>query len=48
MTKQNNFRTWKKGKSWLFSASALAILALGSGGIAILANQTPVSAKQSI
>ncbi|MCJ1989110.1 mucin-binding protein [Lactococcus carnosus] len=45
MTKQNNFRTWKKGKSWLFSASALAILALGSGGIAILANQTPVSAK---
>ena len=45
MTKQNNFRTWKKGKSWLFSASALAILVLGSGGVALLDQQISVSAK---
>lgn len=45
MTKQNNFRTWKKGKSWLFSASALAILVLGSGGVALVDQQISVSAK---
>ena len=35
---KKGFRTWKSGKQWLYSASTLGVLALGTGGI-VLATQ---------
>ncbi|MDR0199252.1 MAG: KxYKxGKxW signal peptide domain-containing protein [Streptococcaceae bacterium] len=33
-TKNTHFRTWKKGKSWIYASAVLGVLALGTGVVA--------------
>ena len=48
IAKQTQFRTWKKGKSWLYAASILTVLTGGAAASSVVTPDTVTASADTV